>query len=132
MDLPLCGLKINYRIRCRNCAAKHIECDQPNIHQTNFENIVDSNEHCLFDNIVITGAKEDTIMERPVHNLNNLFAQLGHANDDAAIELFIDTHRPLADGVQLHEAAFWSPSQACFPVSYTHLDVYKRQSWLSR
>lgn len=53
-------------------------------------------------------------MERPVHNLNNLFAQLGHANDDAAIELFIDTHRPLAEGVQLHEAAFWSPSQACF------------------
>ena len=51
-------------------------------------------------------------MERPVHNMSNLFAQLGQANDEAAIEEFIETHRPLADSVQLHEAAFWTPSQA--------------------
>lgn len=53
-------------------------------------------------------------MERPVHSMNNLFAQLGHASDDAAITCFIETHRPLAESVQLHEASFWTPSQACF------------------
>ena len=51
-------------------------------------------------------------MERPVHNLSNLFAQLGQANDEASIARFIETHSPLADGVQIHEAAFWTPAQA--------------------
>ena len=51
-------------------------------------------------------------MERPIHHMSNLFAQLGQANDGAAIEEFIETHRPLADSVQLHEAAFWTASQA--------------------
>ena len=51
-------------------------------------------------------------MERPVHKMSNLFAQLGLANDDAAIARFIATHRPLAEAVKLHEADFWSPSQA--------------------
>ncbi len=51
-------------------------------------------------------------MERPVHNMSNLFAQLGQANDEAAIAEFIETHRPLPDSIQLHEAAFWTPSQA--------------------
>lgn len=53
-------------------------------------------------------------MERPVHNLSNLFAQLGEANDEAAIARFIDTHRPLAGNLRLHEASFWTPSQASF------------------
>ena len=53
-------------------------------------------------------------MERPVHTLTNLFAQLGQPDDEAAIARFIDTHRPLPDNVVLHEAAFWTPSQACF------------------
>ena len=53
-------------------------------------------------------------MERPVHNMSNLFAQLGHPNDAEAIALFIEKHRPLADAVQLHEATFWTPSQASF------------------
>lgn len=53
-------------------------------------------------------------MERPVHNLSSLFAQLGQPSDEAAIVRFIETHRPLAGGVMLHEAAFWSPSQASF------------------
>lgn len=47
-------------------------------------------------------------MERPVHKMSNLFAQLGLANDDAAIARFIATHRPLAEAVKLHEADFWS------------------------
>jgi hypothetical protein len=53
-------------------------------------------------------------MERPVHTFSNLFAQLGQPNDDAAIACFIETHRPLAEDIQLHEASFWSESQACF------------------
>ena len=53
-------------------------------------------------------------MERPVHNMSNLFAQLGEANDEAAITRFIECHRPLESSVQLHEAAFWTPSQATF------------------
>lgn len=53
-------------------------------------------------------------MERPVHNMSNLFAQLGRPDDEAAIARFIESHRPLAGGVRLHEAAFWSPAQAAF------------------
>jgi len=59
-------------------------------------------------------ANKEDVMERPVHNLSNLFAQLGHANDEASIARFIDTHSPLADGIQLYEAAFWTPAQAGF------------------
>jgi len=114
MDLPLCGLKIDYRIRCCNCAAKRIECVRPNRCCTNFATILNSNQYRLLDNIVITGASEKMIMERLEHNMSNLFAQLGQANDETAIAQFIETHRPLAEGVQLHEAPFWTPSQACF------------------
>lgn len=53
-------------------------------------------------------------MERPVHTLSNLFAQLGQPDDEAAIARFIASHRPLPDDVLLHEAIFWTPSQACF------------------
>jgi hypothetical protein len=53
-------------------------------------------------------------MERPVHNMSNLFAQLGQANDEAAIARFIESHRPLAEAIQLHEAPFWTASQAGF------------------
>lgn len=53
-------------------------------------------------------------MERPVHSLNTLFAQLGQASDEASIAQFIESHRPLPDDVLLHEAAFWTPSQAAF------------------
>ena len=53
-------------------------------------------------------------MERPVHSMRNLFAQLGQASDEAAIASFIESKRPLDNGVQLHEAEFWSPAQASF------------------
>jgi len=53
-------------------------------------------------------------MERPIHDLSSLFAQLGQASDDAAIERFIKSHSPLPQTVQLHEAPFWTPAQACF------------------
>ena len=53
-------------------------------------------------------------MESPVHSMSNLFAQLGQPNDEAAIARFIESHRPLAEGVRLHEATFWTESQAGF------------------
>lgn len=53
-------------------------------------------------------------MERPVHSLNNLFAQLGQATDEIAIAQFIKSHSPLPAEVRLHEASFWSSAQAAF------------------
>jgi hypothetical protein len=53
-------------------------------------------------------------MERPVHSLSALFAQLGQPDDERSIMQFIERHRPLADDVLLHEAPFWTPSQAAF------------------
>ena len=53
-------------------------------------------------------------MEVPMHSLNNLFAQLGLAADDAAMEQFIQTHRPLTTSHVLSDAPFWTPAQAAF------------------
>ena len=53
-------------------------------------------------------------MERPVHNMSNLFAQLGQPDDEASIARFIEAHSPLAADLQLHEAHFWTESQAGF------------------
>ena len=49
-----------------------------------------------------------------MHNLCNLFAQLGLLSDEAAIEHFIKTHRPLTTSVALSDAPFWTPAQAAF------------------
>lgn len=53
-------------------------------------------------------------MEMQVHNMSNLFAQLGLPSEPAAIEGFIASHSPLPEAVCLHEAPFWSPAQAAF------------------
>jgi hypothetical protein len=53
-------------------------------------------------------------MTGSVRSLSILFAQLGQASDEAAIAAFIARHRPLAGHVMLHEAPFWSASQAAF------------------
>lgn len=53
-------------------------------------------------------------MEMPIHTMSDLFAQLGLPSDQASIEHFIETHRPLASGVALAEAPFWTPAQATF------------------
>jgi hypothetical protein len=53
-------------------------------------------------------------MESQRHDIANLFAQLGLANDPAAIAAFIAAHRPLPPGVKLAEASFWSPTQSAF------------------
>lgn len=41
-----------------------------------------------------------------------LFAQLGLPNDPESIKQFILTHKPLAEGVLLHDAPFWNRQQA--------------------
>lgn len=51
-------------------------------------------------------------METPNHQLSDLFSQLGLPDDAASIEAFVASHRPLADGVRLADAPFWSVSQA--------------------
>ena len=48
------------------------------------------------------------------HRFGELFAQLGLPADQASIRHFIATHGPLAPGVALADAAFWTPSQASF------------------
>lgn len=53
-------------------------------------------------------------METPFHPLVDLFRQLGLADEPAAIEQFIRTHRPLPAGVSVCDAPFWTPSQAQF------------------
>lgn len=49
-----------------------------------------------------------------MHTINDLFAQLGLASDEASIAHFIQTHRALMSNVVLSEAAFWTPAQATF------------------
>jgi hypothetical protein len=47
-------------------------------------------------------------------NMHSLFAQLGEANTDLDIARFIAAHGDLPGGTRLHEASFWSASQAGF------------------
>lgn len=53
-------------------------------------------------------------MESHVHSMTSLFAQLGLPTSPADIQAFIESNRPLARGVALHEAPIWTPSQAEF------------------
>lgn len=53
-------------------------------------------------------------MESPIHSLSSLFDQLGLDSSNQAIEDFIDSHRPLDGGIELHRADFWNPAQASF------------------
>jgi len=53
-------------------------------------------------------------MESPNHTLKDLFGQLGLPDSHEEIEGFISRHRPLAAGVRLADAPFWTSSQATF------------------
>lgn len=53
-------------------------------------------------------------MDNSIHELSELFRQLGLPDDKAAIEAFIAAHRPLPPGMCLADAPFWTPSQAEF------------------
>ena len=51
-------------------------------------------------------------MQDAIHSMNTLFQQLGMESSDDAIETFLEQHAPVPEDVQLHEADFWSESQA--------------------
>ena len=53
-------------------------------------------------------------MNASSHTMDNLFAQLGLPDGPAAIDDFIASHRPLASGVALYRASFWTASQRAF------------------
>jgi hypothetical protein len=53
-------------------------------------------------------------MELIEKNMSNLFAQLGEATDEVGMANFIKLHGSLPGGTRLHEATFWSTSQASF------------------
>ena len=51
-------------------------------------------------------------MNHGFHRFSELFAQLGLPSADHEIRLFIQRHSPLAPGLKLDEADFWTPAQA--------------------
>lgn len=53
-----------------------------------------------------------TDMEMSYHRFSELFAQLGLRSDPAGIQAFIGSHAPLAPGVLLADAPFWTAAQA--------------------
>ncbi|WP_284193630.1 DUF2789 domain-containing protein [Vibrio zhanjiangensis] len=53
-------------------------------------------------------------MEMHQHSMPDLFMQLGLESSDDNIREFVKTHSGLVVGTALHEAFFWSPSQAAF------------------
>ncbi len=53
-------------------------------------------------------------MDTILHNVNNLFAQLGLATEESEIQAFIEAHRPLESRIALSQAPFWTVSQARF------------------
>jgi len=53
-------------------------------------------------------------MEAHVHQMSELFRQLGLPDDGPAIEQFIATHRPLDGATRLADASFWNAGQGQF------------------
>ena len=53
-------------------------------------------------------------METLRHSIHDLFAQLGLPSETAAIDRFIRQHSPLDGELALHQAPFWTASQANF------------------
>lgn len=53
-------------------------------------------------------------MEQAHHPICELFAQLGLPTTADAVDRFIARHSPLAAGVVLADATFWSSTQAAF------------------
>ncbi|MEH8022286.1 DUF2789 domain-containing protein [Rheinheimera metallidurans] len=51
-------------------------------------------------------------MEAPVHSIEALFKQLGLGGSSSEITHFVIQHSPLHHSVKLHEADFWTESQA--------------------
>lgn len=52
-------------------------------------------------------------MDTSVHNMNNLFAQLGLDDTRSGIYHFVKSHQ-IQDDLTIDEAPFWNASQASF------------------
>ena len=61
-------------------------------------------------------------MELIETSLAKLFEQLGEASDEKSIDRFIAVHGNLPNDIHLHEANFWSVSQASFLKEAKKLD----------
>jgi len=61
-------------------------------------------------------------MDRSMHNMTNLFAQLGLKNSNEDIEFFIAANRGLQKEQTLAEAEFWSKGQQQFLQEAIQLD----------
>lgn len=53
-------------------------------------------------------------MDTSIHTVQTLFCQLGLADGEEQIDLFIAQHKPLPNHIDLHEAPFWNGAQAKF------------------
>lgn len=53
-------------------------------------------------------------MESAIHRFHDLFAQLGLPSQPQEIRQFLTAHTPLAPGIGLPEAPFWTSAQASF------------------
>ena len=53
-------------------------------------------------------------MDTTPHNLSTLFDQLGLPSNAAAIKTFVHWRRPLDPWTPLHQASWWTASQAEF------------------
>lgn len=53
-------------------------------------------------------------MEALNYSLAHLFKQLGLANTDKEITEFINKHARLPSNIKLHQASYWTASQAAF------------------
>ena len=51
-------------------------------------------------------------MGNHVHNVSELFTQLGLPADAQGVQWFLATHAPLAANIRLSDAPFWTPAQA--------------------
>jgi hypothetical protein len=53
-------------------------------------------------------------MEKHIHRMTELFAQLGLPSSPDDIRRFVDSNRPVPAHLTLHEAPFWNHAQAGF------------------
>lgn len=54
------------------------------------------------------------MMNNTLHQLHDLFAQLGLPNDPESITQFVAVHAPLTGDCRLPDAPYWTPTQAAF------------------
>lgn len=53
-------------------------------------------------------------METQSHSIAALFDQLGLDSSEEAIDHFVDKNKSISSHLELHEAEFWTSSQASF------------------